>query len=226
MDYILSPSILSADFGHLADQMAQTVPAGTQYLHIDVMDGIFVPSISYGMPVEKSIRPYSTQVFDTHLMIEDPIRYVGDFAQSGADIITFHVEAAKDPAAVIRAIHDLGRKAGLAIKPGTPAEAVWPYLDSLDMVLVMTVEPGFGGQKYIPSCTEKIRTVREKIDAQGLRDRVDVEVDGGINRDTIRVVLDAGANVIVAGSAVFHGDIRENTGYFMKVLKEQQEKAQ
>lgn len=219
MDYILSPSILSADFGYLADQMALTRPSGTRYIHVDVMDGMFVPSISYGMPVIRSIRKYTEQTLDVHLMIEDPIRYIDDFAQSGADIITFHLEAAKDPAAVIRSIHNAGKKAGLAIKPGTPVRAAAPYLGQLDMLLVMTVEPGFGGQKYIPSSTEKIREARTAIDGQGLRESVDLEVDGGINRETLGLVLDAGANVIVAGSAVFHGDIAGNAEWFARQLQ-------
>jgi ribulose-phosphate 3-epimerase len=205
---ILAPSILSADFTILGQQIKETEAAGAQYLHFDVMDGIFVPSISFGLPVLKSIRKASKQVYDVHLMIEEPIRYIEQFAESGADIITFHVEAASDSREVIDKIRSLGKKVGLAIKPKTPVEAVVPYLEHIDMLLVMTVEPGFGGQKYMDECTDKIREARKLISDAGLS--VDVEIDGGVTVDNVNVPLEAGANVIVAGSAVFNGDISEN----------------
>ncbi len=211
---ILAPSILSADFTILGEQIKETKEAGARYLHFDVMDGVFVPSISFGLPVLKSIRKASDQIYDVHLMIEEPIRYVEQFAESGADIITFHVEAASDPREVIDKIHSLGKKAGMAIKPKTDVNAFKPYMESLDMLLVMTVEPGFGGQKYIDYCTDKIKETRKMLDMAGLS--TDIEIDGGVNKDNITIPLEAGANVIVAGSAVFNGDISENVHELMK----------
>ncbi len=205
---ILAPSILSADFTILGQQIKATEKAGAGYLHFDVMDGIFVPSISFGLPVLKSIRKASNQVYDVHLMIEEPIRYVENFAESGADIITFHIEAASDVREVIDKIHSLGKKVGLAIKPKTPVEVVRPYLEHIDMLLIMTVEPGFGGQKYIDYCTDKIKEARELIDEAGLS--IDIEIDGGVTYDNVRVPIEAGANVIVAGSACFTGDIESS----------------
>lgn len=205
---ILSPSILAADFSILGEQIKEAAAAGAEYLHIDVMDGVFVPSISFGLPVVKTIRRITNIVFDVHLMIVSPERYVKEFAQSGADSITFHLEAADDAEELIDHIHALGCKAGMSIKPQTPVEAVRKYLKKLDMLLVMTVEPGFGGQKYIPESTERIRQVRQM--AEELQTDLDIQVDGGITQDNVKVVLDAGANVIVAGSAVFQGNITEN----------------
>ena len=206
---ILAPSILSADFNMLGQQIRDTERAGAQYLHFDVMDGIFVPSISFGLPVLKSIRKTSDQVYDVHLMIEEPIRYIEQFAESGADIITFHVEAASDVREVVDKIHSCGKKAGIAIKPKTPVEAFKPYIEHVEQLLVMTVEPGFGGQKYIDYCTDKIKQTREMLTEAGLS--TDIEIDGGVNIDNINVPIEAGANVIVAGSAVFGGDVFENT---------------
>ncbi len=216
---ILSPSILSADFCRLGEQIELTAKGGAPYLHIDVMDGVFVPQISFGMPVLKSVRKVTDQVLDVHLMIRDPERYVEAFADCGADIITFHLESTSDPEAVITKIRQCGKKVGISIKPGTAVDAVVPYLGQVDMVLLMTVEPGFGGQKYLPVSTERIRTLRALIDENSAGNHVDLEVDGGINDATIDLVLEAGANVIVAGSSVFAGDILENTKKFNERLQ-------
>ena len=209
MKKIIAPSILSADFYALGEQLRAVEQSEAEYLHIDVMDGVFVPSISFGMPVIKTIRSKTNLFFDVHLMIVEPIRYVEEFASCGADMITFHLEAAEGRVQeTIDKIHELGCKAGISIKPATPVSALEPYLSSVDMILIMTVEPGFGGQKYIPESTDKIRRTRAMIDASGRE--IDLQVDGGINAETIKLVTEAGANVIVAGSAVFKGDIVEN----------------
>lgn len=209
METIISPSILAADFNILGQQIREIEKSGAKYLHIDVMDGIFVPSISFGMPVIKSIRTSTGLFFDVHLMIVEPLRYVEEFAGIGADMITFHLEAAEGHVEeTIDRIHSLGCKAGMAIKPATPVSAVVPYMEKLDMILIMTVEPGFGGQKYIEASTARIREMRKLITSRGLT--TDIQVDGGITADNVSVVKEAGANVIVAGSAVFKGDIVEN----------------
>lgn len=205
---ILSPSILAADFSRLGEQIKKVQDAEVPYLHIDVMDGSFVPSISFGMPVISSIRRVTDMVLDVHLMIDRPERYVEEFARIGADIITFHLEATKYPGDVIDKIHGAGKKAGISIKPATPVEEVLPYINKIDMLLLMSVEPGFGGQKYIPSSTERIRQARAMFEKKGLE--TDIQVDGGIHADNVHAVLEAGANVIVAGSAVFRGDITQN----------------
>lgn len=210
---ILSPSILAADFAILGEQIREADEAGAEYIHIDVMDGVFVPSISFGMPVIKSIRKVTKKIFDVHLMIVEPERFVKEFAECGADSITFHIEATEDVDEIIDQIHSLGCRAGMAIKPKTPTEVVRKYLSKVDMLLVMTVEPGFGGQKYIPESTERIREIRYMAEEMGID--LDIQVDGGITEENISVVLDAGANVIVAGSSVFRGNVTENVQKLM-----------
>ena len=214
---ILSPSILAADFKNLGRQIVDVDNAGAQYIHIDVMDGSFVPSISFGMPLIKSIRSATDKVFDVHLMIVDPIRYIKEFAEIGADIITFHLEAAPDVNAVIDEIHSLGKRAGLSIKPGTPVKELVPYLDKVDMILVMTVEPGFGGQPFIEDSYDRIKAVRAMLTERGLD--TDIQVDGGITKENVRSVIKAGANVIVAGSTVYRGDAAQNTKDLLKLME-------
>lgn len=219
MNVFLSPSLLSADFSRVGEQLSLLEKAGVPYLHLDVMDGIFVPNITFGMPVIQSIRKASKMVFDVHLMITEPERYVEAFAKAGADIVNFHVEATKDPAAVLAKIKETGAKTGITIKPATPVETIKPYLPEVDMVLVMTVEPGFAGQKFMPEQLEKVRRLAEWKKELGLA--FDIEVDGGVTQENVRTVLDAGANVVVAGSAVFgKEDIAGAAGNFLKIFKE------
>ena len=213
---ILSPSILAADFTVLGEQMKLTADNGAKYLHFDVMDGMFVPSISFGMPVLKSIYNVTDQVMDAHLMVQEPIRYIEAFKEAGADIVTVHLEACEDIEATIAKIRECGMKVGLSICPETDAKEVESLLAKVDMLLVMSVHPGFGGQKFIPESLDKIRAIRAMIDSQKLD--VDIQVDGGIYLTNVKEVLDAGANIIVAGSAVFKGDPAQNTKEFMEIL--------
>lgn len=215
---ILSPSMLSADYTRLGEQLKELESAGVRYLHVDVMDGIFVPSISFGMPVIASIRGVTDMVFDVHLMIDRPERYIKEFAECGADLINFHLEATDKVQETIAEIRRLGKRVGITIKPQTPAEAVRPYIGLVDMILVMTVEPGFGGQKLIPDCIPKITEISNMLKEAGL-DGVDIEVDGGVNPDNVRALMEAGANVIVAGSAVFKGDLTENVMRFRELMQ-------
>lgn len=212
----LSPSILSADFSKLGVQIQELDEAGAQYVHIDVMDGMFVPSISFGMPVIKSIRDISDRIFDVHLMIEEPERYIDDFVKVGADLITVHAESTKHLDRTIEAIKEKGILAGVALNPATPLSAIKYILPKVDMVLIMTVNPGFGGQKLIPYTLQKVRDLKKMIDGMGLK--TDIEVDGGINLENVGEAMDAGANIIVAGSAVFAGDVAENVCHFLNIL--------
>ena len=216
-NYVLSPSILAADFKVLGQEMKKTEENGATYIHFDVMDGMFVPSISFGMPVLASIHDATEQFMDAHLMVQEPIRYVEAFQKAGADYVTVHLEACEDVKTTLDKIHACGMKAGLAVNPETDVKELVPYMEDVEMILIMSVQPGFGGQKFIPESLDKIREVRAMLNEKNLE--TDIQVDGGIYVENVREVLDAGANVIVAGSAVFRGDAGENTAKFMEILK-------
>lgn len=218
MKYVIAPSILSADFTRLGSEIKQTEENGAAFLHFDVMDGMFVPNISFGIPVMKSIRKATGQIMDAHLMVQDPIRYLEAFRDAGADLITVHYEACPDVTKALVKIKDMGLKAGLSINPDTPVEAVREYLEIVDMILVMSVYPGQGGQKFIRESLDRIRDIRRMITE---RDRdIDLQVDGGVTLDNLREIMDAGANIFVAGSAVFGGDIGENVRRCMEIFRE------
>ena len=204
---IVAPSILSADFGNLERDIKMIDRSQAEWVHIDVMDGVFVPNISFGFPVMKPVRKATNKVLDVHLMIVEPERYVKRFVEAGADYVTFHHEACADPRAAIAEIKKAGARAGVSIKPATPAEEVFDYLAELDMVLVMSVEPGFGGQSFMPDSLDKVRALRKEIDAKGYNCLI--EIDGGISSKNAREVFDAGVEVIVAGSSVFDAENQE-----------------
>ncbi|MFR8318564.1 MAG: ribulose-phosphate 3-epimerase [Catenibacillus sp.] len=214
----LSPSILSADFANLGRDVMAADQAGAHYIHIDVMDGNFVPNISFGLPVIRSIRGCTDKIFDVHLMVEEPGRFLEDFKAAGADLITVHAEACIHLHRTIQAIKDLGMGAGVVLNPATPLEVLDYVLQDLDMVLLMTVNPGFGGQKYIPAMTDKIRRLNAMIKDRGLD--VDIEVDGGVGPENLRMLIEAGANVFVAGSSIFGGPIDQRVQRFLEIFEE------
>ena len=221
----IAPSVLSLDYSIFEKQCADLNQSLANYLHFDVMDGMFVPSISFGMPVVKSIRKESSLYFDVHMMVKDPERYVEEFQSCGADMITVHAEACRDLAETVKKIHETGADAGVAVNPDTPLSAVTDVMDQVEMILIMSVYPGFGGQKYIPESTERIRTLRRMLDEKGL-EHVHIQVDGGINRATIDEVLAAGANIIVAGSAVFGSNIEQNVRELQEKISSYSKKAE
>ncbi|MDE6903355.1 MAG: ribulose-phosphate 3-epimerase [Lachnospiraceae bacterium] len=214
----LSPSLLAADFARLGQQVSLIDQAGAQYVHIDVMDGMFVPSISMGLPVIKSIRPVSDRIFDVHLMVQDPEKCIDDYVEAGADLITVHAEACRHLDRTIRMIKEQDIIAGVALNPSTPLSAIEYLLPVVDMVLIMTVNPGYGGQKLISYTLDKIRDLKKMIDSRGLK--TDIEVDGGITMKNLGTVMDAGANIIVSGSSVFQGDVEENVKEFLDFMAE------
>ena len=214
--YKLAPSILSADFSKLGEEIKTIDKAGSEYIHIDVMDGSFVPSISFGMPVMKSIRSMTDCIFDVHLMIDEPGRYLEDFKAAGADLITVHAEACKHLDRTVTAIKEMGLKAGVALNPATPLSVLDYVLEKLDMVLIMSVNPGFGGQSFIPYSLDKIRVLKKMIDEKGFS--IDIQVDGGVKLANAEEIIDAGANILVAGTAVFCGDAAANVKAFKEIF--------
>lgn len=215
---ILAPSILAADFGELGKQIQTVAKAGAQYIHIDVMDGSFVPSISFGMPVIRSIRSATDKVFDVHMMVNEPGRFVTDMKNAGADLLCVHAEACTHLDRTLNQIKDAGMKTGVALNPATPVSVLDCILGEVDMVLIMSVNPGFGGQRFIPYTLDKIRMLRTMCREWGLS--TDIEVDGGVTKDNLKDLMEAGANVFVAGSAVFKGDAASNTKDFLKLFEE------
>ena len=215
---IIAPSLLSCDFAKMGEEVKRMEDAGADWMHIDVMDGHFVPNITIGAPVVKSLKKVMNSVADVHLMISDPLKYAEDFAAAGADYITFHVESDSDPVETINRIRELGCRPSISVKPMTPAEVIFPYLGLVDMVLVMTVEPGFGGQSFMADMMPKVKAIREECERRGLHDMI-IEVDGGIDTNTVSVAAKAGANAFVSGSAIFKAPDA------VEIIKELKEKA-
>lgn len=214
----LAPSVLGADFKRLEEQIQTVDKAGAQYIHLDVMDGTFVPSISFGMPVIQSLRSCTDKVFDVHMMVEEPGRYVADMKAAGADLICVHQEACRHLDRTVNQIREAGMKVGVALNPATPINVLDCILPQVDMVLLMSVNPGFGGQKFIPYVLDKVRALRERCDQLGLN--TDIQVDGGVTTENVRSLIEAGANILVAGSSVFRGDAKANTEAFLKIFEE------